>query len=164
MTQLSLFPEFQPEWDRPHAKEERLCGICKRPLVGKHPDYRNLCPTHARQQRRFLRAFKSSDRLQTAKDIQNNRCLICGQQTQLVVDHDHENMTFRGLLCSVHNWAIGMFADDPQHLKNAAEYLEVFGEDVWRMVAFHNWKTQTMWDSDNRLARALAMLERLHND
>ena len=123
-----------------------------------------MCQIHALQHRKFTKYFRRSNLFEAATSVQNNRCLICGVQTELVVDHDHKTMAFRGLLCRPHNSAIAWFSENPQYLKNAAEYLEVFTEDVWRLVAFHNWKTQSIFDSENRLARASAMLERLHYD
>ena len=164
MSQLSLFPEFRPELHDTYSETDRLCAICRQPLVGMHKGYRNMCQIHAKQQMQFTYYFRRSHRLEIATALQNNRCLICGVETQLVVDHDHKTMAFRGLLSRPHNSAISWFSENPQYLKNAAEYLEVFTQDVWRLVAFHNGKTQSMFDSENRLARATAMLERLHND
>jgi hypothetical protein len=113
---------------------------------------------------RFTYDFRRSDRLEIARTVQHNRCLICGAQTQLVVDHDHSTMAFRGLLCRIHNSGLAWFSENPQYLKNAAEYLEVFTEDVWRLLAFNNGSSQSMFDPDNRLSRALTIIERLHHD
>lgn len=55
---------------------------------------------------------------------QNGCCAICGMETRLVIDHDHETGIMRGLLCYTHNTALGMFADNPELLVRAAEYLK----------------------------------------
>lgn len=59
-----------------------------------------------------------------ALDEQNHKCAICGKETKLVVDHDHELVKFRGLLCSHCNTGLGMFFDNPEFMRNAAEYIE----------------------------------------
>lgn len=58
---------------------------------------------------------------------QGERCAICWQECKtgrrLAVDHDHETMTVRGLLCSSCNQGLGNFADSPDLLEAAARYL-----------------------------------------
>ncbi len=62
---------------------------------------------------------------------QNNTCAICNKpetskrSKYLSLDHCHTTGKIRGLLCSKHNRAIGLFNDDPQLLKKAIEYLSI---------------------------------------
>lgn len=67
---------------------------------------------------------------------QNDLCAICGRPERsmlkgkvrrLAVDHDHKSSKVRGLLCADCNRALGLFQDDPDRLRMAAEYLEVNG-------------------------------------
>lgn len=53
-------------------------------------------------------------------------CEVCGQPQPggLFIDHDHVTGAYRGLLCANCNVGLGMFADDPQRLHDAAKYLE----------------------------------------
>jgi Recombination endonuclease VII len=52
-------------------------------------------------------------------------CAICGQvKPRMVVDHDHKTGKLRGVLCNACNWGIGHFRDNPDILRNAADYVE----------------------------------------
>lgn len=59
---------------------------------------------------------------------QNGLCAICGALERLVVDHDHETGTVRGLLCAPCNKGIGHLRDDPNVLASALAYLLQSGE------------------------------------
>ena len=64
------------------------------------------------------------------KTQQDNKCAICGtdtpwsRSTTWHVDHDHETGAVRGLLGSQCNQGLGLFKDDSNLLRLAAEYLE----------------------------------------
>lgn len=51
------------------------------------------------------------------------QCTICGDETNLVVDHCHETNKIRGLLCNRCNKGLGLFRDDPDLLEFARIYL-----------------------------------------
>lgn len=59
---------------------------------------------------------------------QGGRCVICGTDAPRghgwAVDHCHNTLIVRGVLCSPCNTGIGQFKDDPARLRAAAEYLE----------------------------------------
>lgn len=50
-------------------------------------------------------------------------CALCGKRERLVPDHDHATGLPRRLLCDRCNKALGMFADDPELLAKAAQYV-----------------------------------------
>ena len=58
---------------------------------------------------------------------QNGVCYICSKKPSdkraLDIDHNHETGEVRGLLCSQHNRAIGLFDDSINLLARAIEYL-----------------------------------------
>lgn len=58
---------------------------------------------------------------------QNGICAICDEPCQtfkrLCVDHDHTTGKIRGLLCSKHNRAMGLFGDNPEMLEKAITYI-----------------------------------------
>lgn len=53
-------------------------------------------------------------------------CSICGNISQLVVDHCHSSGNVRGLICSHCNCMLGYSRDNIQTLKSAIKYLEDF--------------------------------------
>lgn len=50
-------------------------------------------------------------------------CTICGDETALVVDHDHKTNEVRGMICNRCNKGLGLFRDDPELLEFARIYL-----------------------------------------
>ena len=66
----------------------------------------------------------------TAKDkaamlhAQGGLCAICGSSGRLVVDHDHDSGSVRGLLCSGCNAGLGLLGDSAEGLQSALTYLK----------------------------------------
>lgn len=54
-------------------------------------------------------------------------CMICSREPQrwLVVDHCHNSLKVRGILCEKCNQALGLLNDDVVTLKKAIEYLNM---------------------------------------
>ena len=68
---------------------------------------------------------------------QNGLCPICGVnirgadgsgKLKACVDHDHETLHVRGLLCGTCNSGLGFFKDNVRRLANAIVYLEDNGK------------------------------------
>jgi hypothetical protein len=51
-------------------------------------------------------------------------CFICLSKEEICWDHDHKTGLFRGLLCRRCNRMLGQMEDNPEWLRNAADYLE----------------------------------------
>jgi hypothetical protein len=51
-------------------------------------------------------------------------CQLCGRETALNYDHDHNTGAFRGWLCVTCNSGLGKLGDDVAGLKRAIKYLE----------------------------------------
>lgn len=67
----------------------------------------------------------SQDEYDRMSSEQNDRCAICGglpNGKNLHVDHCHDTLKIRGLLCAKCNLGIGYFDDDAERLMKAAEY------------------------------------------
>lgn len=74
----------------------------------------------------------SLEEIQKMKESQNYRCKICDLKEDLVVDHNHGNRKVRSLLCNKCNQGLGSFKDNPDILRKAANYLEVYSDYVQR--------------------------------
>ena len=54
----------------------------------------------------------------------SDRCERCGKFTDLVYDHDHNTMKFRGVLCRQCNMGIGLLGDTEESVQQALEYFK----------------------------------------
>lgn len=50
-------------------------------------------------------------------------CMICGTGENLRVDHCHDTLDVRGILCNNCNVGVGYLADDPERMEAAAAYI-----------------------------------------
>lgn len=60
-------------------------------------------------------------------DAQGGLCAICGRPggvKSLNLDHRHDTLQVRGLLCGSCNRALGLFGDDIERLRAAIRYLQ----------------------------------------
>jgi len=57
------------------------------------------------------------------------KCVICGSEEKLVVDHCHNTNKVRGMLCNHCNRGLGHFKDDPKLLEFARIYLLFYSEN-----------------------------------
>ncbi len=56
---------------------------------------------------------------------QKNKCSICPNEGNLVVDHSHITGKIRGLLCSTCNVGLGMFKENIELLEASIRYLKI---------------------------------------
>ncbi len=81
--------------------------------------YQGQC-TLCQEEKRCQRKYGLS-----SKYRENKSCQICGVSNQrLVIDHDHKTGKVRGILCSRHNSALGLFDDNIENLGKAISYLQ----------------------------------------
>ncbi|GHF61123.1 recombination endonuclease VII [Streptomyces mashuensis] len=64
--------------------------------------------------------------LERYREIVSRPCAICGayEQGGMHLDHCHRSGKVRGSLCKHHNWGIGNFRDNVDHLRAAIAYIE----------------------------------------
>lgn len=87
----------------------------------------NICRTCRNIHRQVTRTANREE-YKTLLEKQNNVCAICGITAEevgkkLIIDHNHETLKIRGLLCWRCNSGLGFFKDNQAHLAMAIEYL-----------------------------------------
>lgn len=132
------------------APTEKYCYVCKRILPDENfaknstksgevrPECRE-CDNKQRKERKQREKERDPDAwrdkylkktygisLQDYNEMvtdQGGLCWICEQESDLVVDHDHETEKVRGLLCNLCNTSLGGFKDNIGSLEKAIKYL-----------------------------------------
>jgi Recombination endonuclease VII len=109
----------------------RSCKTCtalhNRQWRIEHPEETRRHNLESSRRKRF-RSYNLTDEQYAALYVaQKGLCILpsCGKPIE-VIDHDHVRGKTRGLMCDRHNVALGGFSDNPQLLREAAEYLENF--------------------------------------
>lgn len=121
-----------------YARHKKRCNLASQKYYQSHKD---MLQERGRERQRCLsldikRAKSlrwnyglSLDQYNKMFFEQDGRCLGCGKsqdhfQRRLAVDHDHKTGKVRGLLCTKCNRAVGCSDDNPQILRQLANYLE----------------------------------------
>ena len=125
--------------------QEKECSLCEsvKPVseFSKNSKYKDGYYKHCKschyivygRDAHFRRTYGIS--LLDYKDMleqQNYRCITCGavhretKQERMVVDHCHSDGGVRGLICQKCNMALGSARDNPDILRNLADYLEKY--------------------------------------
>lgn len=115
--------------------DHRLCDTCGEVLPAKdfyqHPTrlyYERSCKRCRKlkmRQGHVLRKYGSeAAAVQVAMDAKNP-CEICGEYKEglMAIDHCHDTMKVRGLLCRQCNAGLGQFYDSIEFLESALKYL-----------------------------------------
>jgi hypothetical protein len=94
-------------------------GVCSVDGCTQGPHSGGRCASHASRHRRY----GLTDEEMAALDGQEV-CDLCGVRPPEHVDHDHVTGKTRSFLCGHCNKGLGHFADDPDLLRRAADYIE----------------------------------------
>lgn len=88
------------------------------------------CLEHRKYKRFIKKTYNFSyDQYEQMFDSQGGKCAICeskmgnNKTSRLFVDHCHDTMRVRGLLCGSCNVGLGHFRDSPKLLRKALNYL-----------------------------------------
>jgi len=95
----------------------RICADCRKKSRSKSSHEARVQEVYGLESGEYDQLFEA----------QQGRCAICGgtRRQRLSVDHDHKTGQVRGLLCRMCNGRLLTSArDNPQTLRNAADYLE----------------------------------------
>lgn len=79
-------------------------------------------PTNSRK-RLLAKYGLTQERYNELYELQDGRCAICDRAITLVIDHCHETLEVRGLLCNSCNLGIGYFEDNITRMSLAIKYL-----------------------------------------
>lgn len=98
-------------------------------LLARQENRATLSRERARRDKVKVAAKKyglTEEELQAMIDATGGLCDLCGESIgdKLNVDHCHDTLKVRGILCSKCNSGLGYFRDDIRLLRKAAEYLE----------------------------------------
>lgn len=103
-------------------QENGLCS-CGQVIVQKT---QSLCEKHRliKQRQGSLSRYKITEKfLQELETKANGHCMICGNISDLEIDHDHETGEVRGLLCHICNTSLGSWINLIPYWKQVDEYL-----------------------------------------
>jgi len=113
--------------------EPAHCKICERERQKK----RSKIDTREFRQRKVIAQFKhrhgitlTPEQIDEMEEEQNHRCAICERKfselkRQYCIDHDHETLEIRGLLCRPCNLTVGYIEKAHARLENIAHYLGI---------------------------------------
>jgi hypothetical protein len=110
--------------ERPHAAMG-LCVSCYQMFKVKRRPSKEYPREYFRNRHYLTKYGITSAERDAMASAQGNACAICKRtETQpLHLDHCHETGKVRGLLCGPCNQGLGLFREDPNRLRAAAEYL-----------------------------------------
>ena len=115
-----------------HSMNKRLKRLYnKLPNEIRALDYRDK--RDGRKPREFKDGWKKPARrdIYRMMDMQDGHCAICYEllpdETRFIhVDHCHDTLLVRGVLCNGCNLGLGQFKDNPDALENAAAYVRKY--------------------------------------
>lgn len=96
----------------------------KEKINAKSRKYRAENPSVFRATRLKTRYGLTFEQYSEMYEAQSGMCALCGEKAAVDVDHCHETMRVRGLLCRSCNVGLGLFGDSIERLVDAIAYLK----------------------------------------
>lgn len=117
--------------------KDKECKTCKQVFTPTNPCNIYCSSTCKGKNSYYKRQYGITDAdLAQMKKEQDHKCYLCGSEgfvignnnhsEKLAVDHCHDTGKVRRLLCPNCNRALGLFKDNPDVLRKAANYLEEY--------------------------------------
>ena len=115
--------------------KDKACKTCESIFTPTNPCNIYCSPSCKGKNAYYKRNYGITDAdLAAMKRAQDNKCYLCGSEgfligknnhdERLVVDHYHSTGKVRKLLCHNCNRALGLFKDNPELMRRAADYVE----------------------------------------
>lgn len=117
-------------WKNKSAKDgyQAWCNVCWRAVTtARRTGPKREIELRQRQNGHLKRKYGITiEEYEVMLAKQNGKCAICGQvagKKNLAVDHCHDTLKIRGILCENCNRGIGMFKHETKRLESAISYL-----------------------------------------
>lgn len=107
----------------PHGRQNR-CKACNNARGREFEKKRREKEGTSMRNDRTLREYGCTLEQYKERMATSASCLVCETTENLVYDHCHDTMEFRGVLCRCCNGAIGKLGDNAKSLRRALAYLE----------------------------------------
>lgn len=99
----------------------------------QHKAWRHESPSHKAYMDNYNLIYHTGltrEEFDKLHEAQEGKCAICQKvptenDKRLHVDHNHQTLIVRGLLCHKCNTALGLFDDDIERMLKAVQYLKV---------------------------------------
>lgn len=123
-----LHSEFSIDSGTP-SKLDNYCKSCKSTYYNRNSGTYESQKYSRDRHRKYFYGL-TPERYKEMFEEQNGMCALpsCGRNIE-VIDHDHDSGTLRRLLCKQCNFALGNFRDNPELMRDAANYIESFKEN-----------------------------------
>lgn len=128
-------------WCKVCCSQWRKDNTVKLQATNKRCRERKLAQYQASSRRYVLSQYgMTPNDFDTLKAIQNNSCAICGvlepggKDHKFHIDHNHETLNIRGLLCHHCNKGLGQLKDCVEILEKAITYLKTAKTNFYKKV------------------------------
>jgi hypothetical protein len=115
--------------DEQIAKYRRYYEANREHVLEHNRRWRDTNKERSKQRVRLKRYGLVREDFDSLLASQGGTCAVCKtaepRGNGWCIDHCHQAGDVRGILCNNCNTAIGLFSDNPDHLRAAAEYIEV---------------------------------------
>jgi hypothetical protein len=115
------------KWAARTPEEDAMSKAYGKAYRAQHPDKAREWQRRNNLKRKYGMTLEEHAAL---LESQGGLCAACHEAPAIHTDHDHATGRVRGLLCNKCNLGLGLFADDPDRLLAAAEYLKKTGRNL----------------------------------
>ena len=119
----SCTKEFVPY----HPRQKYCSGECQKIVADKNTsNWRKQNPEKIKAYSRKSLYGISTEEYDILLTKQGHKCGVCKQEKKLYVDHCHDSLKVRGLLCNNCNTGIGLLKENVEIMENAISYIKEY--------------------------------------